>query len=103
MAGQPRVEGGGHRPGWLKREIETKDPQPSDFVVASYTGVKKATKAGYSDGNMYRLFVEHNPAGRVAPVSPEPEQTEDGGEHPFDDHPGVDGGVLDNDGWAEES
>ena len=74
--------------GWLKREVENEDPQPSDFVVASYTGVKKATKAGYSDGNMYRLFVEHNPAGRVAPVSREPERAEDGGQ-PIDDHLGV--------------
>jgi hypothetical protein len=53
--------------GWLKREIETKNPQPGDYVVASHTGVKKTTKAGYSDGFMYRLYVERNPAGRVVP------------------------------------
>jgi hypothetical protein len=71
--------------GWLKGEIDRKDPQPGDYVVVAYNGVKKATKAGHNDEYTYRLFVEHNPAGRVVPVTLEPEPPEDYGDVPFGD------------------
>jgi len=74
--------------GWFRREIETKDPLPGDYVVCSYLGVKPSTKAGYSDGFMYRVYVERNPAGRVVPEQPsEPEPPEDdgGGSLGYDD------------------
>jgi hypothetical protein len=78
--------------GWLQREIETKDVQPGDYGVFAYNGIKKATKAGYSDGFMYRVYVERNPAGRVVPEQAlEPEPPEDWGDVPFgndDDDPG---------------
>jgi hypothetical protein len=62
--------------GWLKRELEMKNPQPGDYAVLSYVGVKPATKPGHNDGHMYRSFVERNPEGRVAPIDPDDDPSE---------------------------
>lgn len=52
--------------GYLRSELERKNPQPSDFVAVAYRGTKPARKAGESDAHVYALEVERNPGGDAA-------------------------------------
>jgi hypothetical protein len=47
--------------GFLKSELDRKDPRPGDFIAIAYKGTKPSKKAGESDAHVYKVVVERNP------------------------------------------
>jgi hypothetical protein len=59
--------------GFLRRAIEQQKPRAGDWIAVAFLGTKAARKKGESDAYVYRLVVERNPDGRVAPELVEPD------------------------------
>jgi hypothetical protein len=47
--------------GYLRTELERKNPQPGDYAAFAYLGKQPAKREGYSDAHDYRVVVERNP------------------------------------------
>src|SRR5829696_8852993 len=46
--------------GFLREELERKDPRPGDFAAFAFQGTKPATKPNESDSFVYTVVVERN-------------------------------------------
>lgn len=58
--------------GYLRSELERKDPRPGDFIALAFTGTKPG-KTGESDAYLYVLELERNPATPVTELTAVPD------------------------------